>query len=130
MVPLILFGILGLGFTIGFFWKRSSFLAYGAAGMWAITGFQSLTMSASANPTQITDTYMAFFWLCVAFVIGCALLPLVMREKAVKGEDVYVDRDIDGSDLSGVLPQKSDEKKPGETKERPSKFSRKGILGK
>ena len=88
IVRLILFGILGLGMTFGFFWKKSAFFAYGAAGAWALLGFQAFQQSASASPAQITDTYMALFWLCMAFVIGCALLPAVMREKR-SPDDIY-----------------------------------------
>lgn len=126
MILLILFGIMALGLTGMFFWKRSQFLAYGAAGSWALLGFQSFVESGSTNPTNITDTYMAMFWLCVAFVIGCALLPTVMREKPTK-EDIYVE-DIDGSDLSAILPERGDEKKDHSRQPKSTKFAETGKI--
>jgi len=110
IMVLLLFGILGLGLTYGFFWKRSSFFAYGAAGAWALLGFQGFVASASTNPTQVTDTYMALFWLCIAFTIGCALLPTIMRERP---EPEELQTDAVGDDMSSFLPTP-----PSEHKER------------
>ena len=90
MALLGIFAAMGVALLFGFFHWRSGFFAYGAAGAWALTAFQAFTMSGSTNPTSITDTYMAMFWLCIAFVIGCALLPNIMREKTSK-DDVTVD---------------------------------------
>ena len=123
IVLMILFGILGLGLTFGFFWKRSPFFAYGAAGAWVLLGFTSFVESASNSPAEITDVYMGLFWLCVAFTIACALLPTIMREKPSK-EDIYVD-DIDGSDLTDVLPEKKEKVKQPE---RQSKFAETGKM--
>lgn len=126
MILLVLFGILGLGLTSMFFWKRSPFLAYGAAGAWALLGFQAFVDSGSTNPTNIVDTYMAMFWLCMGFVVGCALLPTIMREKPTK-EDIFVDDiDDDGSNLSGILPEKKEE--PAKREPKPSRFAETGKL--
>ena len=103
IMVLLLFGLLGLGLTYGFFWKRSSFFAYGAAGAWALLGFQGFVASAGSNPAQITDTYMGLFWLCVAFTVGCALLPTIMRERP-EPEDIPTD--ALGDDIGSFLPQK------------------------
>ena len=126
MILMVLFAMLGLGLTLGFFWKRSGVLAYGAAGVWALLGLQAFVTSSGSNPTDISDTYMGLFWLCIGFVVACSLLPTVMREKPVKGEDIYVDRDIDGSDIGHVTPEKKDN--PGGKSPRPSKFNNKGKL--
>ena len=112
-MELVLFGLLGLGFTIGFFWKRSAFFAYGAAAIWALLGFLAMQRSAGANPTQIVDVYMGLFWLCVAFVVACVLLPNVMREKPEK-EDGDVELDGIGDDVSAFMPRRSDKQgRPG-----------------
>ena len=121
MLILGLFGFLGLGLMGMFFWKRIGFLAYGAAGVWALMGFQSLQTSGSANPTQITDIYMALFWLCIGFVIACSLLPTLMREKPEKDEG-YVD-DI-GDDMTAFTPDK-----PEPPKSRAAVISRFGRTG-
>lgn len=78
---LILLGCMGLAFTFGFFLWRSSFCAYGAAGLWILTGMLSLQTSAAPNPGAIIDVYMGLFWMCVGFTIACALLPSLMRPK-------------------------------------------------
>jgi len=107
-----LFGFLGMGLLGMFFWKRIGFLSYGAAGLWALLGFQALQSSGSPSPVQITDTYMALFWLCIAFVIACSLLPSVMKEKLPKEEFI---EDVDGSDLSGFFPTKDNLAANGKT---------------
>lgn len=95
MLVLMLFGFLGLGLTISFFWKHMGMLAYGAAGMWALLGFNAFQLSASTNPTEITDTYMALFWLSVIFAVGCALLPAIMRPKPEpQADDIDEDREL------------------------------------
>ena len=119
MVPLVLFGILGLGLTFGFFWKKSGFFAYGAAGAWALLGFQAFTMSATATPVPITDTYMALFWLCVAFTISCVLLPTVMREKP-SPDDIYVD------EVDEVTGEKIPKEGPKPKRKKTSRFARLG----
>lgn len=116
-----LFGFLGLGLMGMFFWKRLAFLSYGAAGVWALMGFQALQTSAGSNPTQIIDTYMALFWLSIGFVVACSLLPTLMREKPEK-EDVYVD-DI-GDDMTAFMPAKTD--KPPLSRTAISRFGRTG----
>jgi len=121
MMALWLFGFLGLGLLGMFFWKRIAFLSYGAAGVWALMGFQALQASASGNPTQITDTYMALFWLSIGFVIACSLIPTLMREKP-EPDDVYVDGV--GDDVSSFAPES--DKRPHSTRAFMSKFSRKG----
>ena len=88
MPMLFILGILGLGFTIAFFWTRSGVLAYGAAGSWVLLGFTAFQQSPSSAPIPITDTYLGLFWLCIAFTIACVLLPSVMREKPSK-DDIY-----------------------------------------
>lgn len=115
MILLLLFGFLGLGLTFGFFWKRSGFLAYGAAGMWVLLGFQSFQASASLSPIEITDTYMGLFWLCIAFVIGCALLPTVMREKPSK-DDIYVDEfdEVTGEKIPREQPRQKKRRSRGD----------------
>ncbi len=122
-VLLTLFGILGLGFTYGFFWKRSSLFAYGAAGMWALLGFVSFQASSSGNPANITDVYMGLFWMCVGFTIACALLPTVMRERPEMGE-IYAETDDVGDDLSPFTTPKR------ETEARPEKsvFNKTGVI--
>ena len=115
-MTLLLFGMLGMGFTFGFFWKRSAFFAYGAAGVWALLGFMSLGRSAGANPTDITDVYMGLFWLCMGFMIGCALLPSLMKEKALADEEGPLD--ALGDDLSSFMPKKKDEPRPRPTRYR------------
>lgn len=90
MALLGIFAAMGIALLFGFFHWRSGFFGYGAAGAFALTAFQAFTMSGSTNPASITDTYMAMFWLCIVFVVACALLPTIMREKPSK-EDLYVD---------------------------------------
>jgi hypothetical protein len=111
MALFICFTILGLGLTLGFFWKRNGLLAYGASGAWALLGFEAFQLSGGTSPTDISDTYMALFWLCIAFVIGCALLPTVMREKPEKGE-IYADTvDEVGDDLTSFISKPKEAKK-------------------
>lgn len=121
MVIFMLFGMLGLGLLFGFIWKKYGFLAYGAAGVWGLLGFLALTTSSSSSPAQITDVYMGLFWLCMAFVIGCSLLPTVMREKRSK-DDLYVD-EID--EVTGE-PVKKKEEKPKRNRTRTSFFAKRG----
>ena len=97
----ILFGILGLGFTFGFFWKRSGFFAYGASGIWALLGFLALQHSAGTNPTQIVDVYMGLFWLSLGFTIACGLLPSLMREKPTAEDPCPMD--ALGDDISSYV---------------------------
>lgn len=125
MVIFILFGILALGLVFGFIWKNYAWLAYGAAGVWALLGFLSFQTSDSGNPTQITDVYMGLFWLSIGFVIACSLLPSVMREKPSK-DDIYVD-DID--EVTGE-PIKREESKAAATEQRPRKKGRPSRFGK
>lgn len=115
MFAFILFGILGLGLVFGFIWKKYGWLAYGAAGAWALLGFFALTTSSSSSPAQITDVYMGLFWLCIAFVIGCSLLPTVMRDKP-SPDDIYVD-EIDEVTGEKITPEEHKMKK-----QRPSRF--------
>jgi len=72
---------------------------------------------------------MGLFWLCVAFVIGCALLLTVMREKPEPGE-VFADdadkTDLDGSDLTQILPDKKPEER--KKKEKRTRFAAQGEL--
>ena len=100
MVATAIFLFLALGFTGMFFWKRIGLLAYGAAGSWAVGAFQCFQTSGSSSPVNITDVWMALFWMCIALVLGMALMPTVMRPK----------------------PEKE------ERKERPSRFDRSGQL--
>lgn len=102
MLVLWLFGFLGLGLLGLFLWKRLAFLAYGAAGVWGLMGFQALQTSAGSNPTEITDTYMALFWLSIGFVVACSLIPTLMREKPEK-QDEDVDVDGIGDDVSAFM---------------------------
>jgi|GEM_PF-4230458 len=103
MLMMGFFGFLGLGLIGLFLWKRIAFLAYAAAGVWALMGFQSFQSSAGTNPTQIVDTYMALFWLAISLVLACVLIPALMREKPEPG-DMYAD-DV-GDDVSSFFPEK------------------------
>lgn len=119
MYVFLLFGILGLGLTFGFIWKKYGWLSYGAAGVWGLLGFLALQTSSSANPGQITDVYMGLFWLCMGFVIACSLLPSVMREKPSK-DDIYVD------EIDEVTGERIPKEEPKRKRTRPSLFSRRG----
>ena len=119
MIIFMLFGMLALGLLFGFIWKKYGFLAYGAAGVWALLGFLALTTSSSNSPAEITDVYMGLFWLCIAFVIGCSLLPTVMREKP-SPDDIYVD-EIDEVTGDKITPEEHKMRK-----QRPSRFPQKG----
>lgn len=120
------FVFLALGMTGGWIWSRLRFVAYGAAGAWALLAFFSLQESTSTNPTQITDIYMALFWLSIAFVMACALLPTVMRERAEPDEYPTELLDEAGDDLSGIMTMKPKEEEP--RIERASKFAQSGKL--
>ena len=105
-----LFLILALVMVALFIWKRHAFLSYAAAGAWIMLGITAMLDSESTSPINITDVNMALFWLCVAFTIACALLPLAMREKKDKGE-LYAD-DLDhelDNDLESTGKIKRDE---------------------
>lgn len=85
---LILFGFLAMGLTGTFLWKKYNLLSFGCAGMWALLGFTALQQSESTSPTDITDSYMGLFWLCITFTIAFMLLPLVVRAKP-EPDEIY-----------------------------------------
>lgn len=103
---LILLGLLVIALSGTFMWKRYTILGFGAAGAWALLGFESLQESTSSNPSQITDTYMALFWFCIAFTIGFILLPLVMRPKP-EADDIYPE-ELDESDKELYAAQQAE----------------------
>ena len=119
MIIFLLFGMLGLGLVFGFIWKKYAWLAYGAAGVWALLGFLALETSSSASPAEITDVYMGLFWLSIGFVIACSLLPTVMRDKP-SPDDIYVD-EIDEVTGETIIPEG-----PKQKKQRVSRFSKTG----
>jgi len=112
MPMLFVLGMLALGLIIGFFIWRSGVLAYGASGSFFLLGITAMGQSTGANPTEIVDAYMGLFWLCVAFTIACALLPLLMREKPSK-DDIYVD------EIDEVTGEKVTKEEPRGKKRRP-----------
>jgi Ca2+/Na+ antiporter len=63
-------------------------LSFVAAGFWVITGVSAYTTS-----VKLWDIYYALFWLCMAMVIVCALIPSVLKEKQEES-----DQDIDQLD--------------------------------
>lgn len=135
MLLLMLFGFLAMGFTGAFLWKRYMLLGFGTAGMWALLGFAALQQSSSSGPAQITDTYMALFWLCIVFVIAFMLLPLVLRAKP-ESEDIYPE-DLSEEDKPLFEEMEAERKDRsrldilfGKVKKRarPSAFARTGII--
>lgn len=139
MLLLILFGFMALGLTGGFFWKQAGILGYGAAGMWALLGFTAFQSSSSASPAAITDTYMALFWLCMAFVIGCALLPTVMQPKVTVEDDGIdeIDRPLhdsfkkdeeDRAYIDKIMPRRA-RRARNPRKPSGSVFDKTGIIG-
>ncbi len=119
MYVYLLFGMLGLGLVFGFIWKKYAWLAYGAAGAWALLGFLAFQTSSSASPAEITDVHMGLFWLSIGFVIACSLLPTVMRDRPSK-DDIYVD-DIDEVTGEPKIPEG-----PKQKRQRSSRFSKTG----
>lgn len=119
MPMLFILGLLALGLTLGFFWKQSAVLAYGASGTWMLLGFQALTQSSSAV-FPIQDTYMGLFWICVVFCIACIFLPSVMKEKP-SPDDIYVE-DVD--EVTGD-PIKREEATAVATEQRPRRRKKK-----
>jgi len=129
--------ILALTLTALFFFLKHGILGYGAAGGWALLGFTAFQSSTSTNPAEITDTYMALFWLCIAFAIGCSLLPTVMREKPSK-DDLYVDEidrplyesfqkdEEDRAYLDKIMPRRTIRHR---RKQKSSVFNATGVIG-
>ena len=119
MIIFMLFGMLALGLVFGFIWKKYAFLAYGAAGVWALLGFLAFQTSDSASPAEITDVYMGLFWLSIGFVIACSLLPTVMRDKP-SPDDIYVD------DIDEVTGEPIKKEEPRRKRQRTSLFAKRG----
>jgi hypothetical protein len=121
MILLGLFAFMGVALTFGFFWKRSGFFAYGAAGAWALLGFQSFITSSGGSPIPITDTYMGLFWMCIVFVIACVLLPTIMREKP-SPDDLSVD------EIDEVTGEPIKKPPPREPKPKQTQFAKRGEV--
>ena len=115
-LPLVLLGL--------FFWKKSAFLAFLAAGGWILLGFYSFGLS-NSSVFPITDIYMGLFWLCVGATIGCVLLPSAMREKP-SPDDIYPEEvdEVTGEPIKREKPSSKEEPQP--TRRRLSRFAKFG----
>lgn len=79
--------ILALGFTAFCYIFRKGAMAFAAAGGWMVMAVYALGKSDSPNPTQITDIYMALFWLGISLVIVSVMEPLIMKAPGKELQD-------------------------------------------
>ena len=87
-VQLLAFVILAVGLTIGGYALRNIALSYGAGGAWVVMAFYAMGQSDSPNPTQITDIYMALFWIGLGMLLVCMLEPVIYRKAKALAEEV------------------------------------------
>jgi len=87
-VQLLAFVILAVGLTISGYALRNIALSYGAGGAWVVMAFYAMGQSASPNVTEITDIYMALFWIGIGMVLVCMLEPVIYRKAKALAEEV------------------------------------------
>jgi hypothetical protein len=80
-VQLIAFIILAVGMTVAGYALKRTPLCIGAGGAWVVMAFYSMGKSASSSVMEITDIYMALFWIGMAMVLVCMLEPAMESRK-------------------------------------------------
>jgi len=87
-VQLLAFVILAVGLTIGGYALKNMALSYGAGGAWVVMAFYAMGQSAAPNVTEITDIYMALFWIGMGMLLVCMLEPVIYRKAKALAEEV------------------------------------------
>lgn len=89
----MIYGLIALAVTLtglGFYFRKAVLLT-GAGLSWALLGFHSLTVSSAANPTEITDIYMALFWMGIIMLIVCIFEAVYAKPKSEAIENAALD---------------------------------------
>jgi len=117
----VFFALVG---TVATYAIRRTALAFITAGAWAVLAFYCYTLSASTSPIEITDIYMALFWIGIAMVAVSAFEPAVMRTKE-ESELPPVKEPGEEEDLTEQYSQLRKEMGAGLYKNRPRRRERK-----
>ena len=133
-MQLLAFVILAVGLTIGGYALKNMALSYGAGGAWVVLAFYSMSKSASPNVTEITDIYMALFWIGLGMVLVCMLEPVIYRKAKALAEEVAelsdsesLQKDFDNlhKEMSSIRLRPRGNRKP---KRKMSKFEKTGEI--